>query len=100
MITEYVEYEFIGFNPEYNIKNMIAVLAEKTYMNAPSNSAIKLVLRKSQDLVMASCRIGSQVGTFVSKAAGKNPIQAIQDLEKQIKIQLDSWKMNRYQQAL
>jgi ribosome-associated translation inhibitor RaiA len=100
MINENVEYEFMGFDPEYEIKAFIAAVADKLYFSAPSDSAMKLAIKKSKGVVKASCRIASQVGTFVAEATGKNPIRAIQRLEKRIKHQLDSWKMNRFERTL
>lgn len=100
MITENVEYKFMGFDPESNVKNIIARVADALYDSAPSDSGIKFAVEKSQGIVKASCRIASQVGNFVAEATGKNPIHAIQRLEKRIKDQLDSWKMNRFKQAL
>ena len=99
MINENVEYEFMGFDPEYEIKSVIATIADKLYFSAPSDSAMKLAVKKSQGAIKASCRIASQVGTFVAEATGENPIRAIQRLEKRIKYQLDSWKMNRFGRA-
>ena len=99
MIKENVEYEFMGFDPEYEIKTLIATVADKLYFSAPSDSAIKLVFKKSQGVIKASCRIASQVGTFVAEATSENPIRAIQQVESKIKHQLDSWKMNRFEQA-
>lgn len=99
MINENVEYEFMGFDPEYNIKTFIGTVADKLYFSAPSDSFIKLAVKKSQGAVKVSCRIASQVGTFVAEATAENPIHAMQRLEKQINHQLDSWKMNRFNQA-
>ena len=99
MINENLEYEFMGFDPEYEIKTFIATVAHKLYFSAPSDSAIKLVVKKGQGMVKASCRIASQVGIFVAEASSENPICAIQQLEKRIKHQLDSWKMNRFKRA-
>ncbi len=100
MINENVECEFMGFDPEYEIKAFIATVTDKLYFSAPSDSAMKLAVKKSQGMVKASCRIASQVGTFVAEARGENPICAIQRLEKRIKHQLDSWKMSRFERAL
>lgn len=99
MITENVECEFMGFDPEYKIKSLVAQVVDNLYYNAPSDSGIKLALQKSHGLVKATCRIASQVGPFVAEATGKNPISAIQRLENEIKNQLDSWKMNRFERA-
>jgi hypothetical protein len=64
MINENVEYEFMGFDPEYEITTFIATVADKLYFSAPSDSAIKLAVKKSQGMVKASCRIASQLGGF------------------------------------
>lgn len=99
MITENVEYEFMGFDPEHEVKNFIAQIAYKFYYSAPSDSGIKLAIQQSHGLVKASCRIASQVRPFVAEATEKNPILALRQLENKIKHQLDSWKMNRFERA-
>lgn len=99
MITENVDCEVLGFDPEPEIKSFIAKVVDKLYYSAPSDSGIKIVVRQSQGLVKASCRIVSQVGTFVAEARGKNPIQTIQSVENKIKQQLDLWKANRFENA-
>ncbi len=99
MITENVECEFIGFDPEYEIKNYVAKVIDKLYNSAPSDSGIKLAFQKSHQLMKATCRIASQVGTFVAEAKGINPILTIQSLENQIKDQLESWKSNRFEKV-
>jgi hypothetical protein len=99
MITENVEYEFMGFDPEHEVKSFIAQIADKFYYSAPSDSGIKLAVQKSHGLVKAWCRIASHVGPFVAEATGENPILALKRLENKIKHQLDSWKMNRFERA-
>jgi ribosome-associated translation inhibitor RaiA len=99
MITENVQCVFSGFDPEHETKTFIAQVADEIYHTAPSDSGIKLVIQKSRGLIKASCRIASQVGTFVAETSGKNPILAIQKLENEIKRQLDSWKMNRFRKV-
>ncbi len=99
MITDNVECEFLGFDPEYEIKILISQVVDKLYYSSPSDSGIKLALQKSQGFIKASCRIASQVGTFVAEVTGKNPITVIQALENKIKHQLDSWKLNRFERA-
>lgn len=99
MISENVDCEFKGFDPSYEIKGIIARLADKLYYSAPSDSGIKLAIQKRHGIVRASCRIASQVGPFTAEAKGENPLSTIEILEKKIKHQLDSWKMNRFKKA-
>jgi hypothetical protein len=99
MITENVECEFMGFDPEHEVKSFIAQIADKFYYSSPSDSGIRLAIQKSQGLVKASCRIASKVGLFVADSTGKNPISALEKLENKIKDQLDSWKLNRFERA-
>lgn len=99
MISENVEYEFKGFDPGHEIKAFMARLADQIYYSSPSDSGIKFAIQRSQGLVKASCRIASQVGLFVAEATGENPVSTIKKLEKKIKHQLDSWKMNRFESA-
>ncbi len=100
MIREKMEYEFLGFDPKYEIKNMIAALAERVYFSAPGDSAIKWIFEKSQGMVKASCRIASMAGIFSAEATAKSPSFAIQKLEKRIHSQLNAWKVKRFNRPL
>lgn len=91
-----VKFEFIGFHPDDNIRNLIAAVAEKLHFHAPSDSAIKLVFKKTKNVLHASCRIGSQAGTFLADAVCENPVQGIRLVEAKIKSQLDQWKRKRF----
>ena len=99
MINENFEYEFTGFDPEYRIKKLVTTVGDKLYFSAPSDAFMKLAIRKSHGMIKASCRIASQVGTFFAEGTGGNAIRAIEQLEKRIKRQLDSWKKNRFDET-
>ncbi len=92
-----VQFEFLGFDPEYEMKKIISGMAEKLYMNSPSDSAMKVAFKKGKDVVQASCRIVSQAGTFFAETVGDTPAKAIQKIEEKINLQLDEWKRIRFQ---
>lgn len=45
MITENVEYEFSGFDPEQEIKTIVATVADKLYFSATSENPIRAIQR-------------------------------------------------------
>lgn len=92
-----VFFEFEGFDPGYEIKNFVSSIAEKLHLSAPSDSALKFVLRKSKGAVRASCKIASQAGTFVAEAMSDNPIHAVTKVEKKIRQQLEQWLRSRFE---
>ena len=97
MNQENVEFEFMGFNPDYEIRTFISSVAEKLHLNSPSDAAMKLAIQKGKGVIKASCRIASHSGTFVAEAVSKNPVRAVQQIERKIKKQLDQWKAWRFQ---
>lgn len=96
MRNDCVQFEFVGFDPEYEVRNFISTVAEKLHLSSPSDSAIKVAMKLSRGAVQASCRIASHAGTFVAEAVGDNPIKAIKKVEEKITDQLDSWKRRRF----
>jgi ribosome-associated translation inhibitor RaiA len=96
MRNDCVQFEFVGFDPEYEVRNFIATVAEKLHLSSPSDSAIKVAMKLSRGAVRASCRIASHAGTFVAEAVGENPIKAIKKVEEKIADQLDSWERRRF----
>ncbi len=97
MRNDGVQFEFMGFDPEYEIKKIVAAAAESLQFKAPSDSAVKLVFRSGMGVIQASCRIISQAGTFVAESVGETPIQALQQIEEKISGQLKRWKQRRFQ---
>lgn len=96
MRNDCVQFEFVGFDPEYEVRNFISTVAEKLHLSSPSDSAIKVAMRLSKGVVQASCRIASHAGTFVADAISDNPIKAIKKVEEKIAEQLESWKSRRF----
>ena len=95
-----VQFEFLGFDPEYEMKKVISSMAEKLYLNSPSDSAMKVALKKGKDVIQASCRIVSQAGTFVAETVSDTPVKAIHKIEEKINQQLDEWKRIRRFESL
>lgn len=96
-MTNDLQFEFMGFDPDEKIKNFVSRVAETLHYCAPSDSAMKLVIEKSKNAVRASCRIASQAGTFVADSISDSPVKAVQQIEQKIRKELDDWKMRRFE---
>ncbi len=96
-MTNDLQFEFMGFDPDEKIKNLVSRVAETLHYSAPSDSTMKLVVEKSKGAIRASCRIASQVGTFAADSIGDNPVRAVQKIENKIRKQLDIWKVRRFE---
>ena len=96
MRNDCVQFEFVGFDPEHEVRNFISTVAEKLHLRSPSDSAIKVAMKFSKGVVQASCRIASHAGTFVADAISDNPIKAIKKVEEKIAEQLDGWRRRRF----
>jgi ribosome-associated translation inhibitor RaiA len=98
MKSDGVQFEFMGFDPEFEIKNLMKAIGERLEGDAPSDSLVKLAVRKSARAVCASCRVVSEAGTFMAEAVSENPVRAVREIEKKIKRQLDGWKKRRFRE--
>ncbi len=96
MRNDCVQFEFLGFDPEYEIRSLITNVAEKLHLSAPSDSAMKVAIKRGKGAIQASCRIASHAGTFFAEAVSDSPIKAIKKIEEKISHQLDSWKRRRF----
>ncbi len=96
MMNHNVHFEFIGFEPEYKMRSFINSVADRIHSLAPSDSFMKVAIKKSRDAVEASCRIASNAGEFMADAACSSPLTAIQQIEEKIQRQLDEWKKCRF----
>ena len=91
-----VNFEFIGFDPEYEVRSFITSVADRLHSLAPSDSFMKIVMKKGGDAIEASCRIASQADKFVADAVCNSPVTAIHQIESKIRQQLDEWKKHRF----
>jgi ribosome-associated translation inhibitor RaiA len=98
-MTNDLQYEFMGFKPDEKINSFVSRVAETLHYSAPSDSAMKLVIKKSKNRIRASCRIASLAGTFVADSISDNPIRAVQQIEQKIRKELDDWKMRRFERV-
>lgn len=96
-MTNDLQFEFMGFDPDDKIKSFVSRVAETLHYSAPSDSAMKLVVEKSKNAIRASCRIASQAGTFVADSISDSPIRAVQQIERKIRKELDDWKIRRFE---
>lgn len=96
MNHNFLQLEFSGFNPEYELRDAIESIAEKLHLSSPSDSAMKVAIQKGKGVVQASCRIASHAGTFMADAVSDSPLRAIQKLDEKIRQQLEGWRRRRF----
>jgi ribosome-associated translation inhibitor RaiA len=96
MQNDCVQLEFMGFDPEQELRNFVASVAEKLHLSAPSDSAMKFAIKSGKGAIRASCYIVSHAGTFFAEAVSDNPAKAILKIEQKINRQLENWKRRRF----
>lgn len=92
-----LECEYIGLSPDLGLRNFVSTVGENLLDLAPSNSMLKIALRKNNDLISATCRIFSHAGIFEAEAQSERELAAIRKAEEKIRRQLDRWKENRFE---
>lgn len=96
MLNHAVQFEFVGFNPDYEIRSIISSIADRIHNLAPSDSFMRVAMKRGRNAIEASCKIASSTGVFVAETICNTPIEAIGLLETKIMSQLDSWKQHRF----
>lgn len=99
MLNHSVNFEFVGFDPEYEVRSFITSVADRLHSLAPSDSFMKVTMKKGGNAVEASCRIASKAGVFVAETMCSSPVAAIHQLESKIIQQLNEWKKHRFQDS-
>ena len=92
---ELTEIQYVDLEADGELRDAIRLMAEGIYHAAPSDAAIRIILRKSRNIVSVSCRIVSLAGVFLCETMGHSPLPAFQSIERQMKEQLDAWKAAR-----
>ncbi len=96
MRKDNIQLEILGFDPGSELRSLAHNLAESLEFSAPSDSAVKMAVRKGMGAIQASCRIVSKAGVFMAEAVSESPLKALQQLERKITRQLDRWKKSRF----
>jgi len=91
-----VQYEFTNFEPEYDIRSFICIVSDRIHGLSPSDSVMKVAMKKVRDKFKASCRIASSAGTFFAETVSESPELAITEIDKKMRRQLRVWKMGRF----
>lgn len=94
-----LQFEFLGFKPDEEVKDFVWFIGDKLHWNAPSDSTTKIAVRKTKKAIEVSCRIVSQAGTFVADAMSDSPFKALQQVEKTIRNQLETWGRVRFKDS-
>lgn len=96
MLNHSVNFEFIGIDPECEVRSFITSVADRLHSLAPSNSFMKVTIKKERGAIEASCKIASQAGEFVAEAVCNSPITAIHQIESSIMQQFNEWMKHRF----
>ena len=91
-----VQYEFSNFEPGYDVRSFICIVSDRIHGLSPSDSVMKVVMKRVRDRIKASCRIASGAGTFFAETVCDSPELAIQEIEKKMRRQLKVWKSERF----
>lgn len=96
---ENVIYNFVDICPESELMVFIKDSITRLQLNAPSDSAIKLTLKKVGQVFSYKCRICSFSGIFRATAVNSCPIEGMRQIEQRLNEQLMEWKKRRFQDS-
>ncbi len=96
METNEISLEFSDFVPDFGFKDFLALTAERLQCGAPSDSNVRLAIKRSGDSVKVICRIVSFAGTFIGEAINRSAYLATEEVESMIVRQLNVWKVFRF----
>lgn len=96
MINNTKFFHCSGFQPDKSIYQAAQKFLEKVYLHAPSDSVVRVALKKGRRALEVSCQVASQAGSFVARAVHTNPSEGLKQVEKKIFSQLREWKDSRF----
>jgi hypothetical protein len=94
-----VDIAFEKFNPKEELRRLFVTVADKLHMDAPSDSHVRLVMKKGKETFSGYCRIASNIGVFIAEECAPSPEGALAKIEKKISRQLMQWKSRRFRDA-
>ncbi len=94
-----IECEFINFEPDSGLQAFVRSVGQNIYDLSPSNSALKIILKKIDQGVRATCRIFSYAGVFEAEVESEKEMAAVRKLEERICYKLDVWKSRRFEKT-
>lgn len=96
MSHENITVEFHKFDPKEELRRLSVAVAEKLHMQAPSDSDLRMTVRKGGEKFRAYCRIASKAGVFLAEESAASPEGTLAKIEKEIGRQLNRWKSARF----
>jgi|GEM_PF-6469013 len=89
------KWTFVGFEPKERVKVEARLTVDRLLWDAPSDSAIELILEKKKGHYSSRCRVASPVGVFEADSHSQYALSSLKILEGRLKKQLGLWKNNR-----
>ena len=89
------KFEFMGFDPDFDVKSAISRTLEKILGSAPSDAESVARLSRTREGFSGFIRLCSRQGTFVAEASGHDPIETVRHLTDRIHDQIRRWRLGR-----
>jgi ribosome-associated translation inhibitor RaiA len=98
-MTNEIQYQFSGFSPDGDIKELVTSVVENLHFSAPSDAVTRVVINKEKDSFRVSCRIVSKEGIFLADTNGETLLASLKMTEKKIDHQIKIWKSRRFEES-
>jgi hypothetical protein len=98
MKYEDIIVSFQDFEPAPAIRNFVGKITEEVMNEAPSIACLKASFKNSGNRILGQFEICSPAGMFLATSVGNNMQAVVKRLAERMKRQLDSWKLNRFQE--
>ena len=89
-----IKYE--NFKPSKDQRELISFKVNKLSLEAPSDSTVRLFVKKMSNDYKGVIKICSEVGVFTSENIASSPENLIVNIEREIREKLNLWKKNRF----
>ena len=84
-----------NFEPDKESKNFFFQMMQKTELEAPSDSNIKLTVKRIRNGYKAYCRLASSTLNFGCHSHSNDLHQLCLSIEKSVKRKIEAWRKNR-----
>lgn len=92
-------FKFVGFEPSNSMRTLAKTCFWRMEDNAPSRSAKKGLIKKTDTGFTGEVEFSSVAGHFFVEANAQTPEELLKTLNQELKTQLLEWKKTRFQTA-
>lgn len=89
------DVRYINFDPGLHVRRAVNLMIDEVTELAPYDSFIRVSFRQLSNMILGECEIVSHIGSFLSESNGDGMLAVVNNINQNLKEQLNDWKSKR-----